>query len=83
MIANSLATAVGMVKILIHSNQKYSIHVKHCLAVPNNMTFWKKNWDDKQIDNFLQLEGEFHNSHIDDTCNMNDVVIQSVEIEIL
>jgi len=57
-IANSLATATSMVKIPIHSNN-YSIHVKHHLGVPNNMIFWQVFWDEKHINNFLQLEGEF------------------------
>ena len=63
-IADSLATAASMVKIPIHSNQKYSIHFKHHPVVPNNMIFWQVFWDDKQINSFLQMEGEFNNSQM-------------------
>lgn len=40
-------------------------------------------WDDKQINNFLQMEGEFQNSCIDDASNMNDPDFEATEIEIL
>jgi len=52
-IADSLATVVSMVNIPIHSNQKYSIHVKHHQTIPDNMRFCEVFWDDKQINNFL------------------------------
>lgn len=45
--------------------------------------FSQKFWADKQINNFLQMEGEFENSHIDDASNMNDPEIETTEIEIL
>jgi len=72
-----------MVKIPIHSNQKYSIHVKHHPTVPDNMIFWQVFWDDKHINSFLQMGGEFQNSRIDDVSNMNDLDFEATEIEIL
>jgi len=53
MMADSLATATSMVKIPTHTSKKYSIHVKHCPTVPNNLRYWQVFWDDKQINNFL------------------------------
>lgn len=38
-IVDSLATVASMVKIPYHSNHKYSIHVKHCPAIPDNEVF--------------------------------------------
>ena len=82
-IADSLATVASMVKIPIHPNHNYSIHVKHHPAVPDNMIFWQVFGDDKQIDSFLQLEGEFQNSHIDDVYNFDDRNIHSTDIKVL
>ena len=39
-IANSLATAASNLKILMNSNNKFEIHVKHRLAVPDNQRYW-------------------------------------------
>lgn len=39
--------------------------------------------NDKQIDSFLQLEGEFQISPIDDAYNLNDPNIHSTDIEVL
>lgn len=46
-ITDSLATTTSMVNIPIQTNHMYSIHVKHCLAVPDKMRFWKVFWADK------------------------------------
>lgn len=39
-IVDSIATIASMVKIHIHSNPKYSVHVKHRPIVPDNMIFF-------------------------------------------
>jgi len=40
-------------------------------------------FDDKKINHSLQLEGEFQNSHIDDTYNFDDPNIHSADTEAL
>jgi hypothetical protein len=66
MIVDSLATVANMFKIPVYPNKKYEINVKHRPAVPDNLQHWQVFQDDKQIDNFLQMEEEFANVHIDD-----------------
>ena len=40
-IADSLATAASNLKITMHSNNKFEIHVKHRPAVPYNLRYWQ------------------------------------------
>jgi len=39
-IADSLEIAVSNLKIPMNSNNKFEIHVKHHLAVPDNQRYW-------------------------------------------
>ena len=52
-IADSLATAVSNLKILLNSSNKFEIHVKHRLVVPDNLRYWQVLWDDNEINSFL------------------------------
>jgi len=81
--ADSLATATSMFKIPIHSINKFSIHVKHRPTIPDNLRYWKVFWDDKKINNFLQMEDEFLHFHIGDVYDENDQEIESNEVEVL
>ena len=67
LIVDSLAIVARNFKIPIFSNKKFEIHVKHQPSVPDNLRYWQVFWDDKQVNNFLQSEGEFEN------CSMDEV----------
>ena len=58
-IADSLATTTSHLKILMNSNNKFQIHVKHHPAVPDNQRYWQVFQDDKEIEEFLQNEGKY------------------------
>jgi len=64
-IADSLATATSNLKIPMNTNNEFEIHVKHCLAVLDNLRYWQVFEDDKEIDNFLQNEGSYKDTSID------------------
>ena len=71
-IANLLSTVASNLKILMNSSNKFEIHVKHRSSVPDNLRYWQVSWDDKEINIFLQNEGKFKDSFIDDVSDSND-----------
>ena len=81
--ADSLATAASNFKIPIFSNKKFEIHVKHRPSVPDNFRYWQVFWDDKQVNNFLQSEGEFENCSMDEVCDEDDQVSKATQVNIL
>ena len=64
-IADSLATVASKLKILMNSNNKFEIHVKHRPTVPDNQRYWQVFQDDKEIEEFLQNEGKYKDTSID------------------
>ena len=64
-IANSLATAASNLKIPMNSNNKFEIHVKHHPAILDNLRYWQVFWNDKEINDFLQNEGNYKDASID------------------
>jgi len=74
---DSLASTARMFKIPIHSNKKFEINVKYCLAIPDNLWYPQVFKDDKLIINFLQMEEEFATSYIDDVFYEDDQEIQA------
>lgn len=46
-ITYSLATIASNLKIMMNSNNKFEIHIKHRPIVPNNLRYWQVFWDDK------------------------------------
>lgn len=64
-IADSLAIATSNLKIPMNSNNKFEIHVKHRPTVPDNLRYWQVFWDDKEINYFLQNEGNYKDASID------------------
>ena len=63
-LANGLAFSASTCQLL-HPNKQYTMHVKHCPTVPDNMRYWQVFGDEKQIENFLQSKGEFEDSSLD------------------
>lgn len=80
---DSLTTIASMFKKPIHSNKKFEINVKHHPAVPNNLRYWQVFQDDKQINNFLQIDEEFTTSYIDDVFYEDDQEIQETQLKVL
>lgn len=64
-IADSLATTTSNLKILMNSNNKFEIHVKHRPTIPDNKKYWQVFDDDKEIEEFLQNEGKYQETSID------------------
>ena len=64
-IADALAKAASNLKILMKSSNKFEIHVKHCLTVPENQRYWQVFQNDEEIDEFLQNKGKFKDTSID------------------
>jgi len=54
-IANALAVASSLFKILIHLNRKYEIEVRHRPAVLDNIKYWQVFDDDQEVNGFLTL----------------------------
>ena len=65
-IADYLATRATVFKFSIYPNRKYEIEVKHRPSILDNVKNWQVFEDDKQIQNFLNLIGEFDGLTIDE-----------------
>ena len=62
---DSLSLVATHFKIPKQTQLKYPIEVKYRPSIPNNMRQWRVFEDDLEINNFLELTGEFSNSLID------------------
>ena len=60
-----MAVSVSEFQVPEHPNKKYKIEVKHKPAIPDNVDHWKVFDDDKQINRFMEMSGEFENVKID------------------
>jgi hypothetical protein len=67
-IADALATLALVFKIPIFPSKKYEIEFKHRPSVPDNIKYWQVFEENKQVDKFLQMSGEFAILNIDDEC---------------
>ena len=65
-LADSLATYDVVFNTPLHPNRKYEIQVRHELYVANNVKSWQVFEDDKQIQKFLAVTGEFDGLTIDE-----------------
>ena len=81
-IADSLAIAASNLKILMNSNNKFEIHVKHYPVVPYNLRYWQVFWDDNEINAFLQSEGKFKYTPIEGDY-VDDQEIEANQMDIL
>lgn len=82
-IADALATATSNLKIPMNSSNKFEIHVKHRPAVPDNLRYWQVFWDDKEINDFLQNEGNYKDASIDRDCDEDEPEIEVNQMEVL
>lgn len=83
LMVDSLATAVSNFRFTMFSNKKFEIHVKHRPTIPDNLQFWQVFWDEKQVNNFLQSEGEFENCSMGEVYDKDDQVTEAYQIDIL
>ena len=81
--ADSLATTTSNFKIPIFSNRNFEIHVKHRPIFLDNLQYWQVFRDDKNVNNFLQNEGEFKHFFIDEVYDKDDQVIEATKVDIL
>ena len=63
-IADTFAVAANTFRIPIHPNTKYTIEVKHRLAIPDNVKYWQVFEDDDHIESFLTLSDDYENMAI-------------------
>jgi len=82
-IADSLSTVASNLKIPMNSNNKFEIHVRHRPAVPYNLRYLQVFWDDKEINNFLQNEGNYKDASIDCDHDDDEPKIEVNQLEIL
>ena len=65
-IDDSLATSATVFKVPLHPSGKYKVEVRHRPSVPDKVKSWQVFEDDKQIQKFLTLTGEFDGLNIDE-----------------
>jgi len=82
-IADSLATVARNLKIPLNSINKFEIHGKHRLVVPDNIRYWQVFWDDNEINAFSQNEGKIKNDSISDDCDTDEQEIEVNQMEVL
>jgi len=81
-IADSLTTSTMVFKIPIHPNRKYEVEVKHRPSIPDNVKKWQVFEDDRQIQSFLHLMGDFEDLIIEVNDSPPDAVSQSKEADL-
>jgi hypothetical protein len=76
-IVDALATSASLFKIPVFPNRGYEIEVKNTPKVHDNINYWQYFEDDKQIESFLKMDGEFASLNIDEEycCEEEDVVV--------
>ena len=65
-VVDSLATSADVLKVPMHPGGRYEIEVSHRPSILDNVTGWQVFEDDKQIQKFLTLIGEFDGLTIDE-----------------
>ena len=78
-IVDSLATFIVVFKVPIHPSGKYEVEVRHKAFVPDNVKSWQVFEDDKKIQNFLTLTGEFDGLTIDEENELLEEVAPTQE----
>ena len=64
-VADSLAVAAGKFKNPIAGQKEYQVDIVNRPSILDNSKYWQEFEDDMQIKRFLELSGEFVNTHID------------------
>ena len=70
-VVDSLAVAAGKFKTPSAGQKEYQVDIVNRPSIPDNYKYWQVFEDDMQIKRFLELSGEFVNTHIDaenDNC---------------
>jgi hypothetical protein len=67
-IIDAFSTSALVFKIPIFPSKRYEIELKHKLTVPDNVKHWQGFDDNKQVEIFLLMSGEFANTNIDEEC---------------
>ena len=65
-IDDSLATSTVVFEVPIHPSGKYEVKVRRKPSSPDNVKSWQVFEDNKHIQNFLTLTGEFYSLNIDE-----------------
>lgn len=76
-LVNGLAFSANTCK-LPHPNKQYTVEVKHCPAMSNNMRYCQVFGSDKQIESFLQSKDKFEDSSI----NLEDELVSQTDVHI-
>lgn len=63
-IVDALEVSASVFKIIVYSNKKYEIEIKHRLTIPDNVDHWQVFKDGKKISKFMEMFGEFENVNI-------------------
>ena len=61
---DALAVSASLFQDPKHPNEQYQIEVRNRASILDNVDHWKVFEDDKQINRFLQMYGEFENLKI-------------------
>ena len=69
LVADSLAVSAGKFETPMTSQKEYQVEILNRPSIPDNYKYWQVFEDDMQIRRFLELSGEFVNTHFD---NEND-----------
>ena len=69
LVADSLAVSAGKFETPMASKKEYQVEIMNRPSIPYNSKYWQVFEDDMQIRRFLELSGEFVNTHFD---NEND-----------
>ena len=78
-VADSLATAVGKFETPTAGKRKYKVDIMSMTSIPNNTKYWQVFEDDMKIKIFLELSGEFVNTHIDDESDESENILDVEE----
>ena len=82
-IDEALAKAASSLKIPMNSSNKFEIHFKHRLTVPDNQRYWQVFQDDEEIDDFLQNKGKFKETLINEENDDGKDEVQINQMDVL
>ena len=78
LVADSLAVTAGKFETPVAGQREYQVEIVNRLSIPDNSKYWQVFEYNMQIRRFLELSGEFVNTHID-TENNDDEPLQGNE----
>lgn len=69
--ANGLAFSASTCK-MPHPNKQYTVEVKHCPTLPENMRHWQVYGSDKEIESLFQSKDEYEEYTIYLECEVEN-----------